>query len=588
MDKRETLKKTIADILNELKPETASEVTEADVNFETPPDSSMGDIGVPLFAFAKIFHTAPAHIAEQLTEKFAEKGLSQLATAKATGPYLNLFLVKGAILSDLFTKVQSEGSRYGSNSSLAHKKIMVEFSSPNTNKPLHLGHLRNDALGESISRILQFNGAEIKKVSIVNNRGMHICKSMLAYQKFAAPKTPESEHIKSDHFVGDMYVAYHKYETENPKAGEEVQDMLRRWEKGDDKQLMQLWQTMNDWAMKGMQETYKRTGISFDKFYFESDTYLLGKDLIYDGLKKGIFYQEEDGSIWIDLSEIGLDKKILLRSDGTSIYITQDIGTAVSRHNDWPFTGLIYVVANEQDYHFKVLFYVLKKLGYAWADDLYHLSYGMVNLPEGKMKSREGTVVDADNLLDSLHQGALEQIKEKGRETIVQDPDAVAEKIALGALHYFLLQVNPKKDMLFNPKESLSFTGNTGPYLQYMGARICSILRKAESDPAVSQKIADACCRPELLTSEAEWALLKTVEAFPAQVKKACDNYDPSILANYLYELAKNFSRFYTECPILNAEDENLLCTRLELVKIVKTVLQNGMHLILVPFLEIM
>ena len=463
---------------------------------------------------------------------------------------------------------------------------MVEFSGPNTNKPLHLGHLRNDALGESISRILAFNGANVFKVNIVNNRGMHICKSMLAYKKFADGKTPESENIKGDHFVGKMYVAFHKYETENPNAGSEVQEMLRSWERGDDAELMKLWRTMNDWTMQGIGETYKRTGISFDKLYFESDSYLLGKDEVLKGLAEGVFYQEADGSIWIDLAEIGLDKKILLRGDGTSIYITQDIGTAISRHKDWPFHSLIYVVASEQDYHFKVLFYVLKKLGFDWADNLYHLSYGMVNLPEGKMKSREGTVVDADDLIDTLHAGALEQIKEKGREEIVNDAEGTAEKIALGALHYFLLQVTPKKDMLFNPKESLSFTGNTGPYLQYMGARISSILRKAEQE--ATDTIRSGKCKPELLTDETEWELLKTIELFPARVLQAQQTYDSSVITAYLYELAKNFSRFYKECPILSCENADLVVTRLELVKIVKTVLQNAMHLVLIPFLEIM
>ena len=415
MNEREALKQKLAEILNTLKPDAADAVKPDDVTLENPPDSKMGDVGVPLFAFAKTFKQAPAKIAENLAAEFQKQTGESLGTAKATGPYLNIFLPKGNIAEKVFSAVQSQGAKYGSNESLKNKNIMVEFSGPNTNKPLHLGHLRNDALGESISRILAFSGANVFKVNIVNNRGMHICKSMLAYKKFADGKTPESENIKGDHFVGKMYVAFHKYETENPNAGSEVQEMLRSWERGDDAELMKLWRTMNDWTMQGIGETYKRTGISFDKLYFESDSYLLGKDEVLKGLAEGVFYQEADGSIWIDLSEIGLDKKILLRGDGTSIYITQDIGTAISRHKDWPFHSLIYVVASEQDYHFKVLFYVLKKLGFDWADNLYHLSYGMVNLPEGKMKSREGTVVDADDLIDTLHAGALEQIKEKGR-----------------------------------------------------------------------------------------------------------------------------------------------------------------------------
>ncbi|MEL3907584.1 MAG: arginine--tRNA ligase [Treponemataceae bacterium] len=586
MNEKEKLQKAIAEILNSFKPEDLSEITANEINLENPPDSKMGDIGIPLFAFAKTFKQAPAKIAEKVEAEFQKRNLNTLGTAKAMGPYLNIFLPKENFAEKIIKAVQEQGEKYGSNESIKNKKIMIEFSSPNTNKPLHLGHLRNDALGESVSRILEFSGADVYKVNIVNNRGMHICKSMIAYKKYAEGKTPESENRKGDHFVGDMYVAFHKYETENPNAGNEVQTMLRSWEQGDDEELMSLWRTMNKWTMDGINETYKRTGISFDKIYYESDTYLLGKDEVLKGLEEGVFYKETDGSIWIDLSEIDLDKKILLRGDGTSIYITQDIGTAISRHKDWTFDSLIYVVASEQDYHFKVLFYVLKKLGFKWADDLYHLSYGMVNLPEGKMKSREGTVVDADNLLNSLHKGAFEEIKEKGREEIVRDPKDTAEKIALGALHYFLLQVNPKKDMLFDPKESLSFTGNTGPYLQYMGARICSILRKAETANAEITK--GGVFKPELLSSETEWELLKSVENFPAQVLRAKENYDPSVIANYLYELAKNFSRFYKDCPILSANDPNLLVTRLELVKVVKTVLQNAMKLILVPFLELM
>lgn len=583
MTDRETIKQKIAEILQDLKPESAPEISINDVLLETPPDSKLGDIGIPLFSFAKSFKLSPAKIAEMVARRIETAYGESLGAVHAVGPYLNIFLPKQALVTELFKTVSEQGPDYGKNKTLCERKIMLEFSSPNTNKPLHLGHLRNDALGESVSRILKYGGADVFKVNIVNNRGMHICKSMLAYKKYAEGKTPETEHKKGDHFVGDMYVAYHDYETKHPEAAEEVQSMLRAWEEGNDAELMELWRTMNEWTMQGIAETYKRTGISFDKIYFESDTYLLGKDEVLKGLQDGIFYKAEDGSIWIDLAEIGLDKKVVLRGDGTSIYITQDIGTAISRQKDWPFTNLIYVVANEQDYHFKVLFYILKKLGFSWADNLYHLSYGMVNLPEGKMKSREGTVVDADTLLDSLKDGALAQIKEKGREDIVVQPEATAEKIALGALHHFLLQVNPKKDMLFDPKESLSFTGNTGPYIQYMGARICSILRKADES-----QIELGTCQPELLTSESEWALIKAIEAFPAQVLRAQENYDPSVLVAYLYELAKNFSRFYKECPIISCDNVNMRTTRLELVRLVRIVLQNACDLVLVPFLEIM
>ena len=417
---------------------------------------------------------------------------------------------------------------------------------------------------------------------------MHICKSMLAYQKFANGTTPEKEGVKSDHFVGDMYVAFHKYSQENPeKADAEAKQILLDWEAGTNPELMQLWKMMNKWAIDGISETYKRTGVSFEKLYFESETYLKGKDQVLKGLKDGIFYKEEDGSIWIDLAPINLDKKVLLRGDGTSLYITQDIGTAILRHNDWAFNQMIYVVGNEQEYHFKVLFYILKQLGFKWAADMYHLSYGMVNLPEGKMKSREGTVVDADDLIDSLHEEALKKITENGREKEVGDVNAVAENIALGALHYFLLQVSPKKDMLFNPKESLSFTGNTGPYLQYMGARISSILRKADSSEA-KELLKNGNVKPELLSHKSEWELLKTLEDFPNHVNRAGERKDPSVLTSYLYEVSKAFSRFYRDCPILSAGDADLSVTRLKLAQAAKIVLQNAMRLTVIPFMEVM
>ena len=385
-----------------------------------------------------------------------------------------------------------------------------------------------------------------------------------------------------------MYVAFHKYSQENPeKAEAEAKQMLLDWEAGENKELIGLWKKMNGWAIEGIKETYKRTGISFDKLYFESETYLKGKDQILKGLEAGVFYKEEDGSVWVDLAPIKLDKKVLLRSDGTSLYMTQDIGTAISRHKDWPFNQMIYVVGNEQEYHFKVLFYVLKQLGFEWADNLYHLSYGMVNLPEGKMKSREGTVVDADDLINSLQDEALKKIEENGREKEVGDAAVAAENIAVGALHYFLLQVSPKKDMLFNPKESLSFTGSTGPYLQYMGARISSILRKAETAEG-KEKLKDGKLNASLLTNESEWELLKTLEDFPEQVARSALRKDPSALTAYLYELSKAFSRFYRDCPILSGDDADLSYTRMELARATKIVLQNAMNLVLIPFMEIM
>ncbi len=584
-----TWQKIILENLNKIKPESCDEIKIDDLNMEVPPNLEMGDIAFPLFLFAKTFRKAPVKIAEELLTSINENSdASQYGTAKAVGPYLNVFLAKTEMASSILNKILDENENYGKSKMLENEKIMVEFSSPNTNKPLHLGHLRNDVLGESISRILKFCGADVYKVNIINDRGVHICKSMLAYQKFANGTTPEKEGVKSDRFVGDQYVAFHKYSQENPeKAEAEAKQMLLDWEAGNKPKIMELWKQMNAWATNGIKQTYDRTGISFDKIYFESETYLKGKDQILKGLEKGIFYKEEDGSVWVDLEEIKLDKKVLLRSDGTSLYMTQDIGTAISRHSDWPFTQMIYVVGNEQEYHFKVLFFVLEKLGFDWAKKLYHLSYGMVNLPEGKMKSREGTVVDADDLINSLKADVLEKINESEREEKLDNPEETAEKIALGALHYFLLQVSAKKDMLFNPKESLSFTGNTGPYLQYMGARISSILRKAETNEHKAT-LQNAELKPELLNSESEWALLKRLEDFPVQIERAANKKDPGVVTAYIYELSKDFSRFYRDCPILTAEDKDLCYTRLNLAKATQIVLRNAMQVSVIPFMEAM
>ncbi|MFA6706677.1 MAG: arginine--tRNA ligase, partial [Sphaerochaetaceae bacterium] len=480
--------------------------------------------------------------------------------------------------------VENHKERYGHNDSLAHKRIMVEFSCPNTNKPLHLGHLRNDAIGQSVAAILKANGADVRKVNLINNRGVHICKSMLAYQKFSQGETPQSSGLKGDHLVGTYYVRFAQWEKEDPSALDQAQAMLKAWEQGDE-HIIELWNKMNTWTIEGIEETYKKTGITFDQYYYESDTYKLGKDKVLAGLEKGVFYRQEDGSIWIDLAEIALDKKVLLRKDGTSLYLTQDIGTAIARHEDWPFDSLIYVVANEQSYHFKVLFYVLQKLGYEWASDLHHLSYGMVNLPEGKMKSREGTVVDADDLIDELSEMALAEIKAKEREEEVGDAQKTSSAIALGALHYYLLQVNPLKDMIFNPADSLSFTGNTGPYLQYMGARICSMLRKYREAGAIVDHIN---FDGSLLVLEEERALVKLIARFGETVEKAAAELDPSVIASYLYELSRLFSKYYHDHPVLKAPEPSLIKARLTLSAMVLQVLRNAFSLIGIPFLETM
>ncbi len=593
-DVKSTLKEIVANAVNEVIKEInpEAELTSAEkLQVVTPPNPEMGDLGVPLFVFAKALRMAPPQIAAKVAEKITDTSIGQFV---AVGPYINLKIEKSGAASDILTKISKEGADYGTfdangKAPLEGRRVMVEFSSPNTNKPLHLGHLRNDALGESVSRILKKAGAEVFKVDLINNRGVHICKSMLAYKLFheAKGETPETLGIKGDHFVGQCYVEFDKYSKEHPEALQEAEDMLIKWEAGD-AEVRALWQKMNDWTLNGVKETYARTDITFDKYYLESETYLKGKDEILKGLEKGVFFKAEDGSVRIDVTDVvgkGKDEdnheKVLLRKDGTSVYITQDIGTAISRHDDWAFNQMVYVVASEQNYHFKILFHILKKLGFDWTDRLYHLSYGLVNLPSGRMKSREGTVVDADDLVDNLHAAALEEIKAKGRDKELDNADDVAEKVALAALNYYLLQVTPIKDMLFNPEESLSFNGNTGPYLQYMGARISSILRKAEENG-----VKPCSDNVDLLKAGEEWELIKALGDFPSYVQRAAENLDASVVAAYLYDLSKLFSKFYQQCPIMNCEDEKLKAARLYLAECTLTVMKNAMNLVLVPFLE--
>lgn len=616
MDTREQIRLAVAEALNQLKAEKniqAEKIRTSALALETPPDPKMGDLGIPLFSFAKIFRIAPPQISADVVRilreaesleceiedgKKIEIKISSLGEILNTGPYVNFKLNKANETFSILKKIAEQKENYGSldaegKKPLCGQRIMLEFSSPNTNKPLHLGHMRNDALGESVSRILKKAGAEVFKVNIINNRGIHICKSMLAYKMFheAQGDTPSSLGMKGDHFVGKCYVEYDKHSKEHPEENlqAKAEEMLVAWEKGD-AETRALWQKMNEWTLDGIKQTYERTGVSFDKLYFESDTYLKGKDEIERGLEKGIFFKAADGSVRVDITEaVGKGKdgedheKVLLRSDGTSVYITQDIGTAIARHNDWQFNQMIYVVATEQNFHFKTLFYILKKLGFEWAQKLYHLAYGLVNLPSGRMKSREGTVVDADDLIDSLHEAALEEIRQKGRDKDLEDADGVAEKIALSALHYYLLQATPIKDMLFNPEESLSFNGNTGPYLQYMTARISSILEKAKSEGLESDTSEEAAA---LLASEDEWELTKQLEALPATVCKAAQNFDPSLVAAFLYDTAKLFSKFYQNCPILTAETKPLARARLTLAESTLTVMKIAMDLVLVPFLE--
>lgn len=568
----------------------------APLSMGVPPKREMGDVAFPMFPYSKAAKKSPKDIAEDLLKRIGDD--HPTGEVVLAGPYFNVRLDISALSSSILKEVEEKGDSYGKSDRLKGKKAMVEFSCPNTNKPLHLGHMRNDSIGESVSALIKSQGADVMKVNLINNRGVHICKSMLAYKTFGNGETPESTGEKGDHFVGRYYVRFAQWEKEaeeekkkNPECvdnpdwvdpGEKAQAMLRAWENGDE-EVRALWQKMNNWTLQGLEESYKNMGISFDKYYYESETYKFGKDEVLKGLEKGVFQKEEDGSVQVDLAPIGLDKKVLLRKDGTSLYMTQDIGTAIRRHEDWPFDSLIYVVASEQKYHFTVLFYCLGLLGYDWAKELHHLSYGMVNLPDGKMKSREGTVVDADDLLEELTALARAEIESKNREDAVDDVDETSRKIALGALNYYLLQVSPTKDMVFNPKESISFNGNTGPYLQYTGARISSILRKYEES---EEK--DVPFIGELLVGEDEKELLKLVDTFPEIVEKAAMNYDPSLIAGFLYDLAKTFSHYYHDNRILNAETKELIKARVMLCYMISVVMKNGFGLIGVPFLEAM
>lgn len=555
-----------------------------ELTIQVPPKPELGDIAFPLFSYAKVLRMAPNKIATTLKnniEALDEKPEGELLLA---GPYLNVKIDVLALANSLYKVIRENEEDYGKNNQYDGKKIMIEFSCPNTNKPLHLGHMRNDSLGMSVSSILKANGADVKKVNLINNRGVHICKSMLAYQKFGNGETPESTGMKGDHLVGKYYVKFAQWEKEDDTAVDQAKAMLVKWEEGDE-EVLKLWNTMNGWTLEGLAESYKNTGVSFDKYYYESETYKLGKDKVLKGLDDGVFYKDDDGSVWIDLEDIKLDKKVVLRKDGTSLYMTQDIGTAVARHDDFPFDSLIYVVASEQQYHFKVLFHILKSLGYDWAKELHHLSYGMVNLPDGKMKSREGTVVDADNLFASLAEIAKQEILDKDRGDKVDGLDKTSKAIALSALNYYLLQVSPTKDMVFDSKKSISFNGNTGPYLQYMGARISSMIRMFDEQKA---EYAENKFDAKYLTKEEERELIKSIALYPEIVEKAGKDFDPSVICSYLYDLTKLFSKWYHDNKILKADDKNVVVARMGLSRLVLQVIKNAFPLVGITFLESM
>ncbi len=564
----------VAALIRVASDEPDSGAIDSAVAVETPPDDTKGDIAFPMFPLSRILRANPAVIASEVCDAI-ETGPNERVVAD--GPYVNVFLDRKAVARETIESARAGADLYGAGREMAGERIMVEFSAPNTNKPLHLGHLRNDALGESVARICANAGADVRRVNLINDRGIHICKSMLAYHRFGEGATPESTGTKPDHFVGEYYVRFAQWAKDDPKAEAEARELLQRWEEGDP-EVVELWKKMNAWAVAGISQTYARTGISFDKIYLESETYSLGRAEVLKGLDTGVFTRDEKGTVWVDLTDIGLDRKVLLRGDGTSLYLTQDIGTAMERHREWPFDRLVYVVGSEQRYHFQVLFEVLRRLGQEWARNLVHLSYGMVNLPDGKMKSREGTVVDADDLLDELTRMAEAEIRDKDRveESAVGE---TAHHVAIAALHYYLLQTSPAKDMVFDPAESLSFSGDTGPYLQYVGARIASVLRRnrESGEGTYSGRVNDD-----------EWALTKCVTRFPDVCADAARQINPSLIANHLFDTAKAFSRFYHDNPIAVADDAEVRAFRLALCESVAVVMRNGLRLLNIPFVEAM
>lgn len=546
-----------------------------------------GQYTLVTFPLIKELRKKPEDIGNEIGNALiAQNKISKFNVVKG---FLNLSFSDSFWLENI--NANSQNKEFGFIQNCTNKKsVMVEYASPNTNKPIHLGHIRNNLLGYSIATIFKAAGHKVQKIQIINDRGIHICKSMLAWQKFGKGETPESSGIKGDHLVGKYYVEFDKHYREeirflmekeqqteeeakkNAPLFIEAQEMLRDWEAGKP-EIRQLWEMMNSWVYAGFEQTYKRLGVDFDHYQYESDTYILGKDLIQKGLDSGVFYKKEDGSVWIDLTNEGLDEKLVLRSDGTSVYMTQDLGTAVERFQTFNIDKLIYVVGNEQDYHFKVLFLILKKLGYEWADQLEHLSYGMVNLPEGKMKSREGTVVDADILMEDMFQTAKEISAELGKldDYTEEEKNQLYETIGQGALKYFILKVDPKKGILFNPKESVDFNGNTGPFIQYTYARIQSILRKEQAGNFDEKSI---------VLNDAEIEIIRHLYNFEENIQKAAEDLSPAIIANYVYDLVKLFNSFYQNHSVLKAETEDLKNFRLTLTQWASNVIFNSLQLL--------
>lgn len=549
-----------------------------------------GDLTAVMFPLLKVSRKSPEATGEEIGA-WLKSNTPEIDSFNVVKGFLNIKF-SSSFWSGVFSSISSTED-FG-QAAPSGKTIMVEFSSPNTNKPLHLGHIRNNLLGWSVSQLLAANGHNVIKVNLVNDRGIHICKSMLAWLKEGNGETPASSGKKGDHLVGDYYVLFNNMLKEqvakmvsegvpqeeaekNAPILKEAQQMLVKWENGD-KEVVDLWKKMNGWVYEGFDQTYNRLGISFDRIYYESQTYLFGKALVKQGLEKGVFTTHDDGSVWCDLTADGLDQKLLLRGDGTSVYMTQDLGTAEQRYSEYKFDEIIYVVGNEQNYHFQVLKLILKKLGFGWSDSIYHLSYGMVELPEGKMKSREGTVVDADDLLDKMYNTAKETSLELGKiENMSEDEQHhLFEMLSLGALKYFMIKVDPKKTMLFDPHESIDFNGNTGPFIQYTHARIKSILRKAsENGSASSANIDDAS---KILPKEI--SIIKLLNTFPDKIKEAGDAHSPAIVANYAYELAKEFNQYYHDVAIMKEGDLSIRCFRLSMIGVIAKVLTKAMYIL--------
>ncbi|WP_194766078.1 arginine--tRNA ligase [Tamlana sp. I1] len=558
------------------------------VEFQATRKEFAGDITVVVFPMLRFIKGNPVQIGETIGE-FLVNEVEDVKAFNVVKGFLNIEINDSYYLN-FFEGIKADETFGFVSPNPEEKAIMVEYSSPNTNKPLHLGHVRNNLLGYSVAEILKASGKKVYKTQIINDRGIHICKSMLAWKRFGNEETPESTNLKGDKLVGNYYVKFdqeYKKEIEalvaegqtvedakkNAPILLEAQDMLLKWEAGD-AEVVALWEKMNAWVYKGFNETYKNLGVDFDTLYYESKTYLLGKEFVEQGLKSGVFQKEEDGSVWCDLTEDGLDKKIVLRADGTAVYMTQDIGTAIQRIKDFPDVGgMVYTVGNEQDYHFQVLFLILKKLGFEWAKNLYHLSYGMVDLPSGKMKSREGTVVDADDLIDDMANTAEEISEELGKLDGYSNEEKkeLYKTIGLGALKYYILKVDPKKRILFDPKESIDFQGNTGPFIQYTYARIQSILRKADLNAQVTETIT-------LQPKEKE--LIKQIQLFPEVVQNAAENHSPALIANYTYELVKEFNSFYQNVSILGADNESEKAFRVQLSNTVANTIKNSFGLL--------